>query len=100
VHRFTAWWRWNIFCPHCKPGHQGRFFKKPDEQDLAKFQRAHDELNAHRSQFVPVEDIPLRDESTRLHRWGYRKYRKLFNARQLLGLELSCRYIAACPRGR
>jgi hypothetical protein len=30
-----------------------------------------------------------------LHRWGYRKYTDLFNARQLLGLELSCRAIMA-----
>jgi putative DNA methylase len=34
-------------------------------------------------------------ESDRLHRWGYRYYRELFNARQLLGLELSCRFIGA-----
>ena len=28
------------------------------------------------------------DETDRLHRWGYSRYRELFNDRQLLGLEL------------
>jgi putative DNA methylase len=32
--------------------------------------------------------------SFRLHRWGYRHYREMFNARQLLGLELSCQAIS------
>jgi hypothetical protein len=44
--------------------------------------------------FTPDDTIPSGDESTRLHRWGYKKYSDLFNARQLLGLELSCRLIA------
>jgi len=87
------------YCPHCKPGHQGRFFKKPDEQDLLKYEQINNEWNSTQHHFVPDEDIPEGDESTRLHRWGYRKYRELFNSRQLLGLELSCRYIAALPPG-
>ena len=44
--------------------------------------------------YVPDEDIPAGDETTRLHRWGYTRYRDMFNPRQLLGLELSCRLIA------
>ena len=40
------------------------------------------------------------DETDRLHRWGYRSYRELFNERQLLGLELSCRLIARIPAKR
>ena len=44
--------------------------------------------------FVPDEEIPAGDETDRLHRWGYRRYREMFNARQLLGLELICRLIA------
>jgi adenine-specific DNA methylase len=36
-----------------------------------------------------------RDETTSLYRWGYTNYRELFNARQLLGLETSCRLISA-----
>ena len=30
----------------------------------------------------------------RLHRWGYGRYREMFNSRQLLGLELSARLIS------
>ena len=44
--------------------------------------------------FTPDDPIPQGDESTRLHRWGYKKYNDLFNTRQLLGLELSCQSIA------
>ena len=39
-------------------------------------------------------NIPSGDETNRLHRWGYKHYNEmLFNARQLLGLELSARLI-------
>ncbi len=37
---------------------------------------------------LPDEVIPLGDETRRLHRWGYRQYREMFNDRQLLGLGL------------
>src|SRR5205823_14794468 len=43
--------------------------------------------------FIPQEAIPPGDETDRLHRWGYRHYREMFNARQLLGLELSCCHV-------
>jgi len=46
-------------------------------------------------QFVPNQPILPGDETDRLHRWGYERYRDLFNTRQLLGLELSAQYIAA-----
>jgi putative DNA methylase len=46
-----------------------------------------------RPKFAPDDPIPHGDESTRLHRWGYERYWDLFNRRQLLGLELSCRFI-------
>ena len=44
---------------------------------------------------TPDQEIPPGDETDRLHRWGYRLYRELFNPRQLVGLELSCRRIIA-----
>ena len=74
---------------------KGRLFKKPDAQDLAHFEEAEKRLRALRTEFIPDDKIPDGDESARLHRWGYESYRDLFNARQLLGLELSCRWIAA-----
>ncbi|MBK1700577.1 DUF1156 domain-containing protein [Thiococcus pfennigii] len=81
--------------PARKVEHRGRFFKKPDDRDLDKVRRAMARFEALTPGFVPDEAIPAGDETDRLHRWGYRKYRELFNPRQLLGLELSCRYIAA-----
>lgn len=82
-------------CPACKPGHKGRFFKAPDRDDLARATEAETRLAALQSEFVPDDAIPAGDETSRLHRWGYAHYRELFNARQLVGLEASCRLIAA-----
>jgi putative DNA methylase len=77
-------------CPKCKPRHLGRFFKKPDEIDIGKYVEAEAAWAQMTPVFVPDDEIPPGDETDRLHRWGYRYYRQMFNARQLLGLELSC----------
>lgn len=72
----------------------GRLFKKPDEEDLeclSESERVWDQL---RPRFIPEASIPAGDESSRLHRWGYRQFRELFNTRQLVGLETSARFIA------
>ncbi|TRO79685.1 DUF1156 domain-containing protein [Trichloromonas acetexigens] len=82
-------------CRHCKPTHQGRFFKKPEDSDLAAYAGASARLRQTTARFVPDDDIPPGDETTRLLRWGYRRYSEMFNNRQLLGLELSGRLIAA-----
>lgn len=80
-------------CRICKSGHQGRFFKAPDGDDLSRVAEA-ERLQAQlKREFVPDEQIPAGDETDRLHRWGYQFYHQMFNARQLLGLELSCRFI-------
>jgi adenine-specific DNA methylase len=50
--------------------------------------------------FVPEQPILSGDETDRLHRWGYGRYRDLFNARQLLGLEHSARLIDAVKNER
>jgi putative DNA methylase len=75
-------------------GRKGRLFKAPDSEDLAKVEEARARLSTMSLSFVPTDEIPMGDETERLHRWGYRHYRDLFNDRQLLGLELSCRWIA------
>jgi hypothetical protein len=80
--------------------HKGRFFKKPGEEDLAKYAEAVSRWEKLQSQFVPDEEIPTGDETDRLHRWGYRYYQEMFNIRQLLGLELSCQAIAREPDTR
>ncbi len=80
--------------PRCKADHRGRFFKKPDVEDLARVESAAKRWRRMKARFVPEEPIPEGDETWRLHRWGYFRYREMFNPRQLLGLELSCRLIA------
>lgn len=79
--------------PHRKAGHKGRFFKKPDAKDLARIAAAEERWQRTRARFVPDQEILPGDETDRLHRWGYSHYRQMFNDRQLLGLELSCRLI-------
>ena len=74
--------------------HIGRFFKKPDAQDLIRYQAAVERLRSCITSFVPDQEILSGDETDRLHRWGYLRYREMFNERQLLGLELSCQKIA------
>ncbi len=81
--------------PIRKAKHKGRFFKKPDSKDLKRVAEAQRQWQSLEAEYVPDDDIPAGDETTRLHRWGYEKYSDLFNSRQLLGLELSCRLIAS-----
>lgn len=87
-------------CRTCKPSHSGRFFKRPDATDLTRYEQAATTLGAATASFVPDDVIPPGDETGRLLRWGYRRYREMFNERQLLGLELSCRAISAEPDER
>jgi adenine-specific DNA methylase len=79
-------WSLEYHCVFCKPGHDGRFFKKPDAQDLRQVVEAERLLVSAEGLPIPEEEIPRGDETDRLHRWGYRRYREMFNQRQLLGL--------------
>jgi putative DNA methylase len=85
------------YCPHCRSRHKGRFFKKPDDDDFALVRKAESRLLQLKPKFIPDDLIPEGDESSRLHRWGYRRYEDMFNCRQLLGLEISCRLIEDEP---
>jgi len=87
-------------CPGCRPHHRGRFFKTPDARDLHKVEQADKRWRALTPCFVPDDGIPAGDETDRLHKWGYRHYREMFNPRQLLGLELSCQLLTAVPDER
>lgn len=82
-------------CPICKPTHQGRFFKAPDERDLSRVKEAKKRLQNSHQNYIPDDLIPPGDETDRLHRWGYQTYRQLFNDRQLLGLQALAAEIAA-----
>ncbi len=86
--------------PQCTKPHQGRFFKKPDQSDLERVEEAETRFGALLPKFIPDDAIPDGDETNRLHRWGYERYREMFNERQLLGLELSCREISSRQDGR
>jgi adenine-specific DNA methylase len=88
------------YCSACKPSHIGRFFKKPDDKDIQLVKEAEESWKRTRSRYVPDDVIPSGDETNRLHRWGYTRYREMFNSRQLLGLELSARFIAKTPNKR
>lgn len=81
--------------PARKSQHEGRFFKRPDAKDLARYDEAVRRWADLQPEFVPDQVILPGDETDRLHRWGYERYRDLFNPRQLLGLELSARCIAS-----
>ena len=80
--------------PHRKAKHKGRFFKKPDEKDLARVAESERRWQEAEARFVPDQPILSGDETNRLHRWGYRRYEQMFSARQLLGLDLTCQLIA------
>ncbi len=86
--------------PRRRHEHRGRFFKKPDAQDLARYDEVVEKWRALVPRFVPDQEILSGDETDRLHRWGYRHYKEMFNERQLLGLELSCQRIAAINDNR
>jgi len=79
-------WAIEYHCPTCRPHHAGRFFKKPDQNDLGSFFQARQALTCSRGLPIPEDQIPRGDETDRLHRWGYHRYRDMFNERQLLGL--------------
>jgi adenine-specific DNA methylase len=86
-------WAIEYHCSTCRPKHKGRFFKKPDSKDMFLFSEARDLLSRTQGLPIPEDQIPKGDETDRLHRWGYRYYREMFNARQLLGLGVLLRTI-------
>jgi adenine-specific DNA methylase len=81
-------WAIEYHCGRCYEGIEGRQLKRPDRQDLNRFRDAERRLARETSLPIPDDEIPPGDESDRLHRWGYRRYREMFGARQLLGLGL------------
>lgn len=76
-------WALEYHCALCTAGHKGRFFKAPDADDLGRLAEAEAAWEAS-DLTVPGESIPAGDETRRLHRWGYGRYRELFSSRQLL----------------
>ena len=84
--------------PKRKSGHAGRFFKRPDAKDLERAEAAASHFARIVPEFIPADRIPPGDETDRLHRWGYRYYRELFNPRQLLALSSPPGKLPRCLR--
>jgi len=90
-------WALEYHCEHCKPTHRGRFFKAPGAADLELYESARSRLEGMPALVIPEQAIPEGDETTRLLRWGYRRYREMFNERQLFGLATLLERIRAVP---
>jgi adenine-specific DNA methylase len=86
-------------CESCKArkGRRGRFFKGAGAEDHARFADAQARLANMDSPFWPIDEIPRGDETNRLLRWGYRRFRDLHNERQLLGLAMLAKRISQAP---
>lgn len=83
-------------CPSCYRGVQGRQFKTPDTDDHARFTAARQRFSEIEEELdIPDDAIPPGDETSRLLRWGYRRYRDMFTDRQLLGLGVLMKTIRA-----
>jgi adenine-specific DNA methylase len=85
-------------CHRCYAGQPGRQFKAPDEIDLSRIDDAAHQLREVGTALpIPEDEIPRGDETDRLHRWGYRRYREMFNDRQLLALGTLLQIIKGVP---
>jgi putative DNA methylase len=86
-------------CPTCKTrkGRRGRFFKGATAKDHGRYADAVSRLSEINSDYIPETQIPDGDETRRLHRWGYSKFRELHNDRQLLGLSILAEEINRQP---
>jgi adenine-specific DNA methylase len=97
AHRMVAL---EYHCRACRPHHRGRFFKRPEAADLERYREAARLYGTADTSLVPDDPIPPGDETARLHRWGYRLYREMFNPRQLLGLARLAASVAAVEEPR
>jgi adenine-specific DNA methylase len=87
-------------CARCRErkDRRGRFFKAPDDDDDARYERAASMCSNLGSTRWPSARIPVGDETRRLHRWGYHRFVDLHNPRQLLGLHVLAEEIRRQPR--
>lgn len=88
-------------CPRCYRDVAGRQFKAAEDADRKRYDEAAAMLQTVADQLhIPNEKVPAGDETNRLHRWGYYRYRDMFNDRQLLGLGLLLNEIAGVKDSR
>lgn len=91
----------------CPPGHRisclithcercGRGFKAPDEDDNQRYARLETQAARTLDQLsVPRGEIPGGRNTNQMRRYGYRHWHEMFNARQLLGLDVLVRAVRA-----
>ena len=91
---------WHLFAQeYAIRGSNGvtRCFKRADDEDRSLYRQAEqvlDSLERHEEDLIPWRTIPVRESTDRRpHIHGFRKYRELFNGRQLLHLALLAREI-------
>ena len=73
------------YCPHC----QSHDYKKVDEQDVQLYQEACDVFDKLEKELpIPQQAIPVGYNTNQILNHGYKKFKYLFNKRQLLGLGL------------
>jgi hypothetical protein len=73
-------------CPNCRAVNH-KFFKRPDAQDLARYQEAVQEWERFKSELpYPQEAIYNYEKTNRLVIHNYKYWSQLFNPRQLLAL--------------
>lgn len=73
------------YCPHCK----SHDYKSPDDEDIFLQNKAHkDFLELESTLPIPQQNIPVGYNTNQILNHGYRKFKDLFNERQLLCLGL------------
>ena len=73
------------YCPHCK----NHDYKAPDEKDFALQAKAKNDFSALESSLpIPQQTIPSGYNTNQIINHGYKKFKDLFNERQLLCLGL------------
>lgn len=73
------------YCPHCK----SHDYKAPDDTDFALYNKAIKDFKAIEHDLpIPDQDIPIGYNTNQILNHGYKKFRDLFNDRQLLCLGL------------
>lgn len=73
------------YCPHCK----AHDYKAPDEEDIQLFEKAKKDFKSLEMELpIPGQEIPEGYNTNQILNHGYRRFRDLFNERQLLCLGL------------
>lgn len=80
------------------PEHSKRFYKSPDEYDLARLEQISQHVKAEWDNLhIPRVDIPLGTSTQRWRAHGYTQYHQVFNHRQLWAFHLLLSALSEIP---